>query len=81
MQRHRLNLSFPIRLREHRPGSRRSNGLVHPSAPTHLVAAALAGVIGDGNLIASRVRLTAVRRLDSTAVIADGHHGRADTHV
>jgi cation diffusion facilitator family transporter len=56
--------------------------LVHPSAPSHLAALALAGVIGyGGNLVASRVRLSAGRRLDSAALIADGHHARADAYV
>jgi len=56
--------------------------LVHPSAPTHLLALALAGVIGCGaNLIASRIRLGAGRRLDSAALVADGNHARADAYV
>jgi divalent metal cation (Fe/Co/Zn/Cd) transporter len=56
--------------------------LVHPSAPTHLAALALAGVIGyAGNFIASRIRLSAGQRLDSPALIADGHHARADAYV
>jgi len=56
--------------------------LIHPSAPTHLVALALAGAIGYvGNFIAGRVRLAAGRRLDSPALIADGKHARADAYV
>lgn len=56
--------------------------LVHPVAPTHLATLALAGAIGfGGNLLASRIRLTAGRRLDSAALIADGHHARADAYV
>ena len=56
--------------------------LIHPSAPTHLAALALAGVIGySGNFIASRIRLSAGQRLDSPALIADGHHARADAYV
>jgi cation diffusion facilitator family transporter len=56
--------------------------LIHPSAPTHLLALALAGAIGyAGNLIAARVRLRAGRRLDSSALIADGHHAHADAYV
>jgi cation diffusion facilitator family transporter len=56
--------------------------LVHPSAPTHLAALALAGAIGyAGNFIAARVRLRAGRRLDSPALIADGNHARADAYV
>jgi len=56
--------------------------LIHPSAPTHLAALALAGAIGyAGNFIASRIRLSAGQRLDSPALIADGHHARADSYV
>jgi len=56
--------------------------LVHPSAPTHLAALGLAGAIGYvGNFIAARIRLSAGRRLDSPALIADGHHARADAYV
>lgn len=56
--------------------------LVHPSAPTHLATLALAGVIGyAGNFIAARIRLSAGQRLDSPALIADGHHARADAYV
>lgn len=56
--------------------------LIHPSPPTHLAALALAGAIGyAGNFIASRIRLSAGQRLDSPALIADGHHARADAYV
>ncbi len=56
--------------------------LIHPSAPTHLAALALAGAIGyAGNFIASRIRLSAGQRLGSPALIADGHHARADAYV
>jgi cation diffusion facilitator family transporter len=56
--------------------------LIDPSAPSHLVALALAGAIGyAGNFIAARIRLSAGRRLDSPALIADGHHARADSYV
>jgi divalent metal cation (Fe/Co/Zn/Cd) transporter len=56
--------------------------LIHPSAPTHLAALALAGAIGyAGNFIAARIRLSAGQRLDSPALIADGHHARADAYV
>jgi cation diffusion facilitator family transporter len=56
--------------------------LIHPSAPTHLAVLALAGVIGyAGNLLAARIRLRAGRRLDSAALIADGHHAHADAYV
>jgi divalent metal cation (Fe/Co/Zn/Cd) transporter len=56
--------------------------LIHPSAPTHLAALALAGAIGyAGNFIAARIRLSVGQRLDSPALIADGHHARADAYV
>jgi cation diffusion facilitator family transporter len=56
--------------------------LVHPSAPTHLLALALAGAIGfAGNFVAARVRTSAGRRLHSPALIADGDHARADAYV
>jgi cation diffusion facilitator family transporter len=56
--------------------------LIHPSAPTHLAALAVAGAIGyAGNLLAARIRLRAGRRLDSAALLADGHHARADAYV
>jgi divalent metal cation (Fe/Co/Zn/Cd) transporter len=58
------------------------NRLVHPIAPTNLVVLALAGAIGYlGNFIAARIRLAAGRRLESPALIADGHHARADAYV
>jgi cation diffusion facilitator family transporter len=56
--------------------------LVHPNAPSHLSALALAGAIGyAGNRVAARIRLRSGRRLDSPALIADGHHARADAYV
>jgi cation diffusion facilitator family transporter len=56
--------------------------IVHPSAPDHLLALALAGVVGViGNAIAARVRLSGGRRLDSPALIADGQHARSDAIV
>jgi divalent metal cation (Fe/Co/Zn/Cd) transporter len=56
--------------------------LLHPSAPTHLLALAIAGVIGyAGNLLAARIRLRAGHRLRSAALIADGNHARADAYV
>jgi cation diffusion facilitator family transporter len=56
--------------------------LIHPLAPTHLLALALAGVIGViGNAIAARVRLSGGRRLRSPALIADGNHARSDAIV
>ena len=56
--------------------------IIHPLAPTHLLALALAGVIGViGNAIAARVRLSGGRRLNSAALIADGNHARSDAIV
>src|SRR4051794_33022083 len=56
--------------------------IVHPLAPDHLPALALAGVAGAiGNAVAARVRLRGGRRLDSAALIADGHHARSDALV
>jgi len=56
--------------------------LIHPVAPTHLGMLALAGAIGyAGNFIAARIRLSAGRRLDSPAMVADGNHARADAYV
>jgi cation diffusion facilitator family transporter len=56
--------------------------LVHPSAPTHLLVLGVAGAIGyGGNFIAAKIRVSAGRRLDSAALIADGEHARADAYV
>jgi cation diffusion facilitator family transporter len=56
--------------------------LITPSAPTHLGLLALAGAIGfASNFIAARIRLDAGKRLHSAALIADGHHARADAYV
>jgi len=56
--------------------------LVHPSAPTHLGALALAGAIGfAGNFVAARIRMAAGRRLRSPALVADGRHAQADAYV
>ena len=56
--------------------------IVHPSAPTHLLILALAGVIGfAANAVAAQIRLRAGRQLDSAALIADGEHARADAFV
>jgi cation diffusion facilitator family transporter len=56
--------------------------LVHPAAPMHLFGLALAGVVGfAGNFLAARIRLEAGRRLSSPALLADGHHARADAYV
>jgi cation diffusion facilitator family transporter len=56
--------------------------VVDPSPPDHLVALAAAGAIGwAGNALAALVRTRAGERLDSPALIADGHHARADAYV
>jgi cation diffusion facilitator family transporter len=56
--------------------------IIHPLAPEHLLALALAGVIGViGNAIAARVRLAGGRRLSSAALTADGNHARSDAIV
>jgi cation diffusion facilitator family transporter len=56
--------------------------LVDPAPPEHLVALAAAGAIGyAGNLVAAQVRIRAGKRLRSAALVADGHHARADAYV
>jgi cation diffusion facilitator family transporter len=56
--------------------------LLNPSTPDHLLALALAGVVGfAGNWLAAILRLHAGRQLDSPALIADGNHARADAYV
>jgi cation diffusion facilitator family transporter len=56
--------------------------ILNPHAPDHLLALGLAGAIGfAGNETAAQVRLGAGRRLESPALIADGHHARADGFV
>jgi cation diffusion facilitator family transporter len=56
--------------------------LLHPSTPGHLLALVLAGGIGfAGNWLAALVRTRAGRRLESSPLIADGDHARADAYV
>ncbi len=56
--------------------------LIHPQTPTHLIALAVAGLIGfAGNWVAARIRTRAGNRLASPALIADGNHARADSYV
>jgi cation diffusion facilitator family transporter len=56
--------------------------IIHPLAPGHLLALALAGAIGViGNAIAARVRVGGGRRLNSAALVADGNHARSDAIV
>lgn len=56
--------------------------IIEPLAPDHLLALALAGAVGvAGNAVAAVIRLRGGRRLDSPALVADGHHARADALV
>jgi cation diffusion facilitator family transporter len=56
--------------------------LLHPVTPNHLVALAVAGGVGYvGNYLAARIRTRAGQRLESPALIADGHHAHADAYV
>jgi len=56
--------------------------LINPETPSHLVALALAGLVGfGGNMIAAKVRTRAGRKLDSPALVADGNHARVDALV
>ena len=56
--------------------------LVSPEHVDRLGALAVAGAIGfAGNWAAARIRTGAGRRLDSSALIADGDHARADAYV
>jgi cation diffusion facilitator family transporter len=56
--------------------------IVHPLPPEHLLAMALAGAVGvAGNALAAHVRLAGGRRLDSSALVADGQHARSDALV
>jgi cation diffusion facilitator family transporter len=56
--------------------------LVDGSAPEHLWALAGAGAVGfTGNMVAARIRTRAGERLASAALVADGHHARADAYV
>ncbi|HWW66356.1 MAG TPA: cation diffusion facilitator family transporter [Solirubrobacterales bacterium] len=56
--------------------------LIHLQTPTHLLALAVAGLIGfAANRIAARIRTRAGNRLHSPALIADGNHARADSYV
>ena len=56
--------------------------LIDPTPPDHLWALAAAGAIGyAANMGAAKVRLRAGARLNSPALVADGHHARADAYV
>jgi cation diffusion facilitator family transporter len=63
-------------------GAEAVDRLIHPQTLDHLLALALAGLVGfAGNEIAARVRLRAGTRLDSAALLADGQHARVDGFV
>jgi cation diffusion facilitator family transporter len=63
-------------------GAEAIDRLINPNAPDHLVALALAGVVGfAGNWVAGVIRTRAGNRLDSPALVADGNHARADAYV
>jgi cation diffusion facilitator family transporter len=56
--------------------------LIDPTPLDHLWALAGAGAIGYlGNTTAAKIRTRAGGRLASAALIADGHHARADAYV
>jgi cation diffusion facilitator family transporter len=56
--------------------------LINPNPPDHLLALGVAGAVGFvGNEIAAQIRLGAGRRLESPALVADGHHARSDGFV
>ena len=56
--------------------------ILEPSVPTHLALVAVAGAIGfAGNWVASVIRTRAGEHIGSAALIADGHHARADAWV
>ncbi|HEY6423714.1 MAG TPA: cation diffusion facilitator family transporter [Pseudonocardiaceae bacterium] len=53
--------------------------LTNPAGLTHLVAVALAAVVGfAGNEIAAQVRIRTGRKIGSAALVADGLHARTD---
>jgi cation diffusion facilitator family transporter len=53
--------------------------LIEPTHPGHLVAVALAGLIGfAGNEWVAVYRIRSGRRIGSAALVADGHHARVD---
>jgi cation diffusion facilitator family transporter len=53
--------------------------LIDPRAIGHLWPLAIAGLLGFvGNEIAALIRLRAGRRLNSSALVADGYHARTD---
>jgi divalent metal cation (Fe/Co/Zn/Cd) transporter len=56
--------------------------IINPHPPEQLLALGIAGAVGfAGNEVAAQVRLRAGRRLNSTALVADGYHARTDGFV
>jgi cation diffusion facilitator family transporter len=56
--------------------------IVNPREVDGVAVLALAGALGfAGNWVAARIRLRAGHRLDSPALVADGHHAEADAYV
>lgn len=56
--------------------------LLNPQDLEHLGTLAVAGLVGFvGNEVAAQVRLRGGKRLNSPALIADGHHARVDGFV
>jgi divalent metal cation (Fe/Co/Zn/Cd) transporter len=56
--------------------------LIHPADLSHLGALAVAGLVGFvGNEMAAQLRLREGRRLNSSALVADGNNARIDGFV
>jgi len=56
--------------------------LLNPQPLSHLGVLAFAGLVGFlGNELAARIRLRGGKRLESAALMADGHHARVDGYV
>jgi cation diffusion facilitator family transporter len=56
--------------------------LIAPEEVSHLGVLVIAGAIGfAGNWLAALIRLAAGRALDSSALIADGNHAKADAYI
>jgi cation diffusion facilitator family transporter len=63
-------------------GYEAADRLVNPRPVDGIAVLAIAGAVGfAGNWVAARIRLRAGRRLDSPALVADGHHAEADAYV
>jgi cation diffusion facilitator family transporter len=63
-------------------GAEAIHRLIEPNRPDDLAVLAAAGAVGfAGNWAAALVRTRAGRRLRSPALVADGHHARADAFV